>query len=1319
MSETLPFTISYPPELPVSAARDELARAIAENQVVIVAGATGSGKTTQLPKICLELGRERIGHTQPRRIAARSIAERISDELNVELGTVVGYQVRFDDRSTRDTRVKLMTDGVLLAELNHDRELRRYDTIILDEAHERSLTIDFLLGYLKQLLPRRPDLKVIVTSATIDPESFAAHFADADGRPAPIVEVSGRTYPVEIRYRPLVAERLDDSDDPDDVPSDDRDYLDGITDALAELGREAAGDVLVFLSGETEIRDAEDAIRGRFPAATGTEVLPLYGRLSAADQHRVFETKRTPGIRRRVVLATNVAETSLTVPGIKYVIDAGTARISRYSVRAKVQRLPIEAISQASANQRSGRAGRTSDGIAIRLYSEEDFEKRPAFTDPEILRTNLAAVILQMISIGLGDIAAFPFLQPPDSRGIQDGMDLLRELGAVTVDRTTGHTRITKVGRDLAALPLDPRFGRMLVEAQRNGVVREVAAIVAGLSIQDVRERPLEKRAQADQLHARFADPTSDFLGLLKLWNHLEEQQKELSSSAFRRLCKAEFLNYLRIREWQDLYRQLVRAGRPLGITPGEARVDGDGIHKSVLAGLLSRIGLRDERVTKTNPKEKPREGREPKSREYLGARNHKFAIFPGSTLARKGPPAVMAAELVETSRLFARTVAAIDPAWAEALAGDLVKRSYGEPRWEKRQGAAVADEKVTLYGVPIVPKRRIQLARIDPEQARELFIRHAMVDGEWPYAIERNGLFAFARANAALRDELSEVEERTRRRDILIDDEVVVEFYDRRVPREVTDVRRFESWWKAARVDAPELLTMTRSELLEDEPEAELDADTFPSEWVQDEQRLPLRYRFEPGADDDGVTLEIPLPLLAHLEDRGFDWLVPGLREELVTALLKTLPKAIRRNVVPAADWARRLLAEADTSAPLTTFLAATIRRLTHTVVTPADFDVERLPAHLRMTFAAVDERGRRVASSTDLVALQHRLSEQSRRSVAKLTAAAATRGDAGLARPGSGSLGPGIPGSGMPGPGIPRPGIPRPALERIGLTSWDFDALPTKLETTIASGSITGYPALVDQSTSVAIRVFGTAADQAREHARGVRRLIALTVPSPLSYVQDHLTVTEKLQLATSPYRSTAALFDDALLATIDQLVDSAAGERAPVTRAAFESLRAEVNAALVDALFATVSLAARVLGGAREVDRAISAAASLSLMAPLADARSQLNGLVHPGFLRITGIAQLRRVPVYLAGITHRVAKLSDAPGRDRVWLTEVEEATTAYLDAGGVLPLEFDTTAKLRAVRWMLEELRLSLFAQHLGTPAPVSLPRIRKALTLTP
>ncbi len=1342
MSDALPFTISYPPELPVSQARDELARAIAGSQVVIVAGATGSGKTTQLPKICLELGRERIGHTQPRRIAARSIAERIADELGVDLGGVVGYQVRFDDRAKADTRVKLMTDGVLLAEINRDRDLRQYDTIIIDEAHERSLTIDFLLGYLKQLLPRRPELKLIVTSATIDPESFARHFADAEGTPAPIVEVSGRTFPVEVRYRPLVAEV---SEDEEGIASDDRDYLQGITDALAELKREAAGDVLVFLTGENEIRDAEDAIRGS--SGPDTEVLPLYGRLSAADQHRVFDTKRTPGIRRRVVLATNVAETSLTVPGIKYVIDAGTARISRYSVRSKVQRLPIEAISQASANQRSGRAGRTSDGIAIRLYSEEDFASRPEFTDPEILRTNLAAVILQMTSIGLGDIAAFPFLQPPDSRGIQDGVDLLRELGALelgakaisglrrdasadarpgrqvtsgSIDPEAASRRvasggapqpalsITRIGRDLARLPVDPRFGRMLVEAKRHGVVREVAAIVAGLSIQDVRERPLAKRPQADQAHARFADPTSDFLTLLALWNHLEEKQRELSSSAFRRLCKAEFLSYLRVREWQDLYRQLVRAGKPLGLVPEDAKVDPTGIHRSLLAGLLSRIGLRDERTKastgSTNGRKPPPTADKRGAREYLGARGTRFMIFPGSALAKKGPPAVMAAELVETSRLFARTVASIDPAWAEALAGDLVKRSYGEPRWEKRQGSAVADEKVMLYGVPIVPKRRIQLARIDPEQARELLIRHALVDGDWPYEIRSNGLYDFDRANRALRRDLEELEERTRRRDLLVDDEVIVDFYDRVIPADVTDVRRFETWWKATRTTSPELLLMTERSLLGEQAEADAAGpsgdpveSSYPTLWHQGDQRMRLSYRFEPGADDDGVTVEIPLALLPRVEATGFDWLVPGLREELVTALLKTLPKAIRKNVVPALDWARKLLlplaeegreatraASDGFEAPsenLTTYLATEIRRQTHTVLTPTDFDLERLPAHLRMTFAAIDDRGRRVATSKDLAALQAKLGETARVSVAKATA----------------------------------PSGPDRSLERSGLVTWDLDELPRVVEGGMSAGAtsgvVRGFPALVDEGASVAIRVLGTAAEQAREHPKGVRRLLALTLPSPLAYVQEHLTGTEKLLLAASPYRSTAALLDDALLAVIDAQL---AG-RAPSTRGEFEALRVEVSSGLMEALFDTVSTTAKVMQGARDADRAISRASSIALMGPLADARAQLDALVHPGFVRATGVAQLRRLPTYLAGLVHRVDRLADNLGRDRQWQTEVEQAAALYREAGGTLPLAPDAEPRLVQARWMLEELRLSLFAQHLGAAGPISVQRIRKQL----
>ncbi|HEY9498493.1 MAG TPA: ATP-dependent RNA helicase HrpA, partial [Terrimesophilobacter sp.] len=879
----IPATITYPPELPVSQRRDDIAASIRDNQVIIVAGETGSGKTTQLPKILLELGYQSIGHTQPRRIAARTIAERIAEELGEEVGGLVGYQVRFTDRVGKGTRIKLMTDGILLNEIHRDRTLRKYDAIIIDEAHERSLTIDFLLGYLKQLLPQRPELKLIITSATIDPESFAAHFADAEGTPAPIVEVSGRTYPVEIRYRPLSPDDASDDPDEEDLPTrtpagagnageEPIDLFDAINAAIDELARESDGDVLVFLSGEAEIRDAEDAIRAKDRPAT--EVLPLYGRLSTADQHKVFRPSTTAGTRRRIVLATNVAETSLTVPGIKYVVDAGTARISRYSARAKIQRLPIEAVSQASANQRSGRSGRTSDGIAIRLYSEDDYMRRPEYTEPEILRTNLAAVILQMISLGLGDIANFPFLQPPDSRGIKDGLDLLRELTAIS--GPAAEPAITKIGKQLSQLPLDPRLARMVVESGKYGTTREVMAIVAGLSIQDPRERPLEKRPQADTAHARFTDPTSDFLTLLNLWNYLKEKERELSGNQFRRLCKTEYLNFMRVREWADVYGQLKRTAKQLGLTVGDPSVNPTGIHRSLLAGLLSQLGIKD---TTTDKKQKAKQG------DYIGARQIRFSIFPGSALAKKQPVEVMTAELVETSRLFARMNAAIDLSWAEPIAGDLVKRSYGEPHWEKKQGAAVAYERVTLYGVPIVDRRRVQFARIDPEQARELFIRHALVAGEWDIDRLDQRATAFDRANRKLRAELAQVEERTRRRDILLDDEAVFEFYDRRTPAEVCTQRDFEKWWKSARAEQPELLTMTADDLLDEEstaPVVELVESSYPKAWQQDDQRLKLSYRFEPGTEEDGVTVHVPIALLARLSPRGFDWQVAGLRLDL-----------------------------------------------------------------------------------------------------------------------------------------------------------------------------------------------------------------------------------------------------------------------------------------------------------------------------------------------------------------------------------------------------------------------------------------------------
>ncbi|MER7796805.1 ATP-dependent RNA helicase HrpA [Microbacterium sp. NPDC096154] len=1303
--------ISYPPELPVSGARDEIARAIEDHQVVIVAGATGSGKTTQLPKIALELGRQRIAHTQPRRLAARTIAERVAEELAVPLGGVVGYKVRFTDKVSDATRIALMTDGILLNEIHRDRTLSRYDTIIVDEAHERSLNVDFLLGYLKQLLPQRPDLKVIITSATIDPESFAMHFAEQDGTPAPIIEVSGRTFPVEIRYRPLVA---DASDDGQDVAAYDvEDEVGGIVAALRELDREAPGDVLVFLPGEAEIRDAADAVRGAFrDERAPTEVLPLYGRLSASEQHRVFERSTVAGVKRRVILSTNVAETSLTVPGIKYVIDTGTARISRYSNRAKVQRLPIEAISQASAQQRSGRAGRTSAGIAIRLYGEDDFARRPEFTEPEILRTSLASVILQMLALEFGDISEFPFLTPPDSRGVKAALDLLVELGAVVLARD-GAARLTRVGRDIARLPIDPRFARMLVEAHRNGTVAEVLAIVSGLSIQDVRERPEEQREQADQSHARFADPTSDFLTLLNLWNHLQEKQSELGSSAFRRLCRAEFLNYVRVREWFDVHRQLRGLASGLAPRKGNRRASAaseasnedlvqalpgaqaDAIHQSLLAGLLSQIGILDERE-KGRDQGRPGSGR---GAEYRGARGIRFSVFPGSVMRRRRPKAVMAAELVETSRLFARTVAQIDPAWAEALAGDLAKRQVTEPHWSKDAGAAVAYEKVTLYGVEIVPRRRIQFARVDRPGARELFVRHALVDGEWDPSRLSKDLTAFLRQNAELRRRLERLEERERRRDILAGDEAVFAFYDARIPAEVFDVRSFESWWRESLKRTPRLLTMRESDLVEGQATA--DARDFPTRWTQGDQTLSLAYRFEPGAPDDGVTVVVPLALLASLEPVGFDWQVPGMRSELITALLRALPKAIRRHVVPAADWAEKLAVELRGSGPedhagrppesLREALARRIQRVANQPVRASDFEMDRVPGHLTMSFRAVDERGRALGSDRDLGALQERLAGRARQSVARSLDREARRG----------------------GPAEVAVGSARPVRERTGLTEWDFGELPEIVDTKVAGGVVRGYPALIDEGSSVALRVEATPERAAFETRRGVRRLLLLAVPSPASYVQEHLTANEKLVLAASPYSSAKALIEDCRAAVADAVLERAGA--LPRTPAAFDRLRAEATRGSVDDVFACVSLVARILSAAREVERGLKKSNSMALLGPLGDIRGQLAGLVHPGFVSQTGLARLQHLPRYLEGARVRLEALPDNPGRDRAWMTELERATAAYAEAGGTIPVPPDAPAHLVRARWLLEELRVGLFAQRLGTAEAVSVQRLQKAL----
>jgi ATP-dependent helicase HrpA len=1221
--ESLP-KLTYPAELPVSRRKDDIAAAIRDHQVVIVAGETGSGKTTQLPKICLELGlgvRGQIGHTQPRRLAARTVAERIASELDTELGSTIGYKVRFTDTSGDDTLVKLMTDGILLAEIQHDRMLRRYDTIIIDEAHERSLNIDFLLGYLKQLLPRRPDLKLIITSATIDPERFAEHFGGA-----PIVEVSGRTYPVEVRYRPIV-----DPDRPDD---EERDQITAISDAVDELCAEGPGDILVFLSGEREIRDTADALSKQ--DRRGTEILPLYARLSAADQHRVFQ--RHSG--RRIVLATNVAETSLTVPGIKYVIDPGTARISRYSHRTKVQRLPIEPISQASANQRKGRSGRTSDGICIRLYTEADFESRPEFTDPEILRTNLASVILQMTSLGLGDIAAFPFVEPPDRRQINDGVQLLQELGALEKDG------LSEIGRKLAQLPVDPRLGRMVLEAAKNGCVREVMIITAALSIQDPRERPADKQEAAQQQHARFADKTSDFLAYLNLWEYLREQQKALSNNQFRKLCRAEFLNYLRVREWQDIYSQLRQLAKPLGITLNSEPADPQHVHISLISGLLSHIGLKD-----------------PDKGDYLGARGARFAVFPGSALFRKQPRWLVSAELVETSRLWARVNARIEPEWVEPLAGHLVRRNYSEPHWERKRAAVMATERVTLFGVPLVTDRKVDYGRIDPELSRELFIRHALVDGDW----DTNHQF-FAE-NRALLDEVEDLENRARRRDLLVDDQTLFEFYDRRVGDEVVSGRHFDTWWKKTRRTQPDLLSFEKAMLLNAGAEQVRESD-YPDTWVQGSQRLALTYQFEPGADADGVTVHIPLPVLNQITPDGFDWQVPGLREELVTALIKSLPKQLRRNFVPAPDTAKYALSRVSPAdGPLLGVLARELADLSGVTVPPDAWGA--VPDHLRVTFRVVDEKGRKLREGKDLVALKQQLSGQVRATISKAAN----------------------------------------SIERGGLTRPAFGELPKVFASTRRGHEVKAFPALVDEGDSVAVRMVDTPVEQRQQMWLGTRKLLRLNLPSPMKFISRNLSNSSKLVLGRNPHGSVAALLEDCVNCAVDKLVADNGG---PVwDEAGFAVLLEKVRGGLNPLVLDVLSDVEQILLAANDVETRLADARGPA--ESLADIRQQLNGLVFPGFVTATGFDRLPDLVRYLRAIERRIDKLPNAAAKDVELLRDLQWLREEYQHAVDALPPGAQPGPALLDVRWMLEELRVSYFAQTLGTAYPVSPKRILKAL----
>ncbi|MCF7551504.1 ATP-dependent RNA helicase HrpA [Pseudonocardia sp. WMMC193] len=1223
--------ISYPEQLPVSQRKDDIAAAIRDHQVVIVAGETGSGKTTQLPKICLELGRGVdgiIGHTQPRRLAARTVATRIADELHTELGDVVGWKVRFTDQVGDRTMVKLMTDGILLAELTGDRDLLQYDTLIIDEAHERSLNIDFILGYLTQLLPRRPDLKVIITSATIDPERFSRHFGNA-----PIVEVSGRSYPVEVRYRPVV--------DPDDADADpDREEIDAIADAVAELQREGPGDILVFLPGEREIRDTAEALQRR--DFRNTEILPLYARLTTAEQQRVFSAH--PG--NRIVLSTNVAETSLTVPGIRYVIDTGTARISRYSRRLKVQRLPIEKISQASANQRAGRCGRTSDGICIRLYAEDDFDARPEFTDPEILRTNLASVVLQMIALDLGEISAFPFVEPPDRRDVADGLALLHELGAVD------HGRLTAVGQALSRLPVDPRLGRMLVEANKTGCLREVLVIAAALSVQDPRERPTEQRQAADEQHRRFTAAGSDFLAYTALWDYLAERRAELSGSRFRRTLREEFLHYLRIREWWDLHGQLRQAARSAGMTANDAPADPDRIHQALLSGLLSQVGLLEERTEKKGDKRG--------AREYLGPRNARFAIWPGSALARKPPHWVMAAELVETSRLWARTVASIKPEWIEPLAGHLVKRTYSEPRWSRKRASAVATERVTLYGIPVVADRTVDFGRVDPEVSRDLFLRHALVEGDWETR------HRFFRANRALLEDAEELEHRARRRDLVVDEDTLFAFYDKRIPASVVSGRHFDSWWR--KEPDKNLLDFT-AEMLETEAARGIDRAAYPDHVAAGGLSLPLSYAFEPGHHTDGVTVDVPVAALHQVDPTPFTWQVPGLREELVTALIKTLPKTLRRNFSPAPDHARAVLSRLrDQDEPLLDGLERELGRMRNVVIHRDDWELARLPDHLTVTFRVLDEKGREVARGTDLEALREQLAPKVREEIA-----AAGRD-----------------------------------IERTGLTTWDLGDLPREHAIRRGRHVVTGYPGLVDRGDSVDVRVFATEAERDSAHRRGVRRLLLLATPSPAKQVQRGLDPRARLTIARNPQGGLDALIADCVLCAADHLIARAGG---PCWDAAgFASLSGVFAQHLGSATMQVLQAVRAVLERWHPVQAALA-----ELRNPPADIRAQLQELTGPHFAEQAGAARLADVARYLQALAVRIDKLRVDPARDAEWTTQVHEVQDEYAAELAALPPGVDPPPPLVEIRWMIEELRVSLYAQPMKTRYPVSVKRIQKAL----
>lgn len=1219
--------ITYPENLPVADKKDDIKAAILQHQVVIVAGETGSGKTTQLPKICIEAGRGvagTIGHTQPRRLAARSVCDRIAEELQCQVGQQIGYKIRFGDRTAAETHIKLMTDGILLAEIQQDRFLNQYDTIIIDEAHERSLNIDFLLGYLKQLLPRRPDLKLIITSATIDPQRFSRHFSDA-----PVIEVSGRTYPVEVRYRP--ASEAEDKD---------ADPLQNIFDAVAELYQEPPGDILIFLNGEREIRDTADALEKlKLPH---TEVLPLFARLSATEQNRIFQSHSG----RRIVLSTNVAETSLTVPGIRYVIDPGTARLSRYSYRSKVQQLPIEAISQASANQRKGRCGRVAAGICIRLYSEEDFVSRPEFTDPEILRTNLASVIMQMLALGLGDIEAFPFLQKPDNRYINDGLKLLEELGAITSQQGKKQAlQLTELGQSLAKLPLDPRLARMVLAATKTGALAEVLVLVSALSIQDPRERPLDKQQKADQYHQRFADQNSDFSAWLQLWNYLQQQQETLSNNQFRRLCRQEFLNYLRVREWQDLTAQLQQLMQEQQYRINQQAADYQAVHTALLTGLLGQIGFKDSEA------------------DYLGPRQTRFYVFPGSNLFKRKPKWVMAAEWVETSRLYARTLAKIEPEWVEPLAQHLVSRSYSEPHWEKKRGAVIAYEQVTLYGLVIVPKRPVLYSRIEPALCHKIFIREALVNGQTDLQ------YAFLQHNQHLIEQVTELEEKSRRRDILVDEETLIAFYAERIPEFANNRIDFVKWWKQKQQQDAAYLNFDPESLLKRDT-SDLTADKFPEYWQQGNLTLPLEYHFAPGETDDGVSLIIPVALLNQLDDKGFDWLIPALRHELLVALIKALPKQYRRHFVPAPNYADALLQSLSSQdGALLEAVTAKLKRMSGVTIPEDAWDLASIPLHLKMNFKVMDEQGQLLQQGRSLALLRQGLQGEVQQSLSQ---------------------------------------VAEQGIEQEKLTDWSFGHLPAEYVKVQQGYEIKAFPALVDEKQSVAIKLLDNPQQAAVVSRTGLRRLLLLNIPSPIKYLQESLPNKAKLGLYFNPFGKVLELIDDCIAAGVDQLI---AAENFPQHEQDFQQLREKVRANIGEVVVSIALKVEQILSLAHAVQKQMKGKVDLTHFQAHTDIKQQLDRLVFKGFVSQHGADRLDDIQRYLQAMQKRLEKLLIDPHRDRLLLHDYQKAEQAWQNLLGKYAGQAVLPQQVSDIFWMLEELKVSLYAQQLGTRYPISVKRV--------